>query len=548
MRNLSWRVKLLGLFTLVLSASLLFQLLYVLPTIRNHQVEMIQTHQEQIAYNIAWGLDSALAGIENSVRRLAERSEFRNMDIGKQQQTIPQIAELLPDVSSLYVMDAEGWFVAGTTADLSVFRKKSYTDKPYYIATFEQGQVYFAAPRSYYDNTLVTTAISVPIESDTGERVGLLLGTMSLNQLIESVANYPLDEETALFLVDREGTVVAHSGVDLFALEEGPLSLDYSSRSSVQAIMAGETGMGGEYEHEGVSYYGNYSILESNDWGIVVEVPMSVVLGKTEALGRQLLWSNIALFAIVLAVTLVFTQQITAERKQMQEQLVRSERLATLGKFSGSISHELRNPLGVIDSSIYYLKTKLKDADEKVQQHLDRVKSSVNSATSIIESLLNLTRMKEPQLSGLDLIAITSDAISTSKVPTGVNVVQKLAKQEVLVNADREQLRMAFKNIIKNAIEAMDGKGTLTVTVHASVDGQAEVAFADTGPGIAPEDLDKIFQPLFTTKAKGIGFGLSIVKTVVDKHGGTIAAKSEPGKGATIIIRLPSYVDKAKEV
>ncbi len=237
-----------------------------------------------------------------------------------------------------------------------------------------------------------------------------------------------------------------------------------------------------------------------------------------------------------------------AERKQMEERLLASERLATLGQFSGNISHELRNPLGVIDSSVYYLKTKLKDADEKVQQHLDRVKSSVGSSTAIIESLLNLTRMKEPQLSGLDLIAITSDAISTSKMPTGVNVTRNFPEQEVLVDADQEQLRMAFQNIIKTAIEAMDSKGTLTVTVRRSVDGQAEVAFADTGPGIAPEDLDRVFQPLFSTKAKGIGFGLSIAKMIVDRHNGSIEAKSEPGKGAVILIRLPPYTDKDKEV
>jgi polar amino acid transport system substrate-binding protein len=94
----------------------------------------------------------------------------------------------------------------------------------------------------------------------------------------------------------------------------------------------------------------------------------------------------------------------------------------------------------------------------------------------------------------------------------------------------------------------MDGKGTLTVTVGRTADGQAEVSFADTGSGIATEDLEKVFQPLFSRKAKGIGFGLSIAKMVVDRHGGTIEAKSEPGKGANIIIQLPSYTDTNKEV
>jgi len=236
------------------------------------------------------------------------------------------------------------------------------------------------------------------------------------------------------------------------------------------------------------------------------------------------------------------------ERKRMEERLLTAERLATLGQFSGSISHELRNPLGVVDSSAYYLKTKLKDADKKVHEHLDRIRSSVGSSTAIIESLLNLTRMGEPQLAKVDLIAITSDAIATSKVPDTVKVIQDFPGQEVLVNADHEQLRMAFKNIIKNASEAMENEGTLMVTVRTAADSRAEVSFADTGPGIAEENLEKVFQPLFSTKARGIGFGLSIAKMVIDKHGGTIEAKSEPGKGATIIVQLPQYQNKDGEV
>jgi PAS domain S-box-containing protein len=236
------------------------------------------------------------------------------------------------------------------------------------------------------------------------------------------------------------------------------------------------------------------------------------------------------------------------ERKQMQEKLLTSERLATLGQFSGSISHELRNPLGVVDSSVYYLKTKLKDTDEKVQEHLDRIKSSVGNATAIIENLLNLTRMKEPRRQKLDLIAVTADAISTFRVPATVNVAQNFPDREVLVNADREQLLIAFENIVKNSVEAMDGEGTLTVTIQMTDDDQAKVSFADTGPGIATEDIEKVFQPLFSTKANGIGFGLSIAKMVIDKHDGIIEAKSESGKGATIIAQFPLCEGEFKEV
>ena len=227
------------------------------------------------------------------------------------------------------------------------------------------------------------------------------------------------------------------------------------------------------------------------------------------------------------------------ELRDAQEELVRAERLATLGQFSGSISHELRNPLGVIDSSVYYLKAQLKDADEKVHQHLDRIKLSVASSTAIIQSLLDLTRMKESQLARLDLVRAISDGIATSGVPDTVEVIEDFAGQEIAVNGDGEQLRMALKNIVKNAEEAMGDRGTLTVTVRSNADGRAEVSFADTGVGIPAENLEKVFQPLFSTKAEGIGFGLSIAKMIVDRHGGTIEARSEPGEGATIVIRLP---------
>ncbi|MEE8414384.1 MAG: ATP-binding protein, partial [Dehalococcoidales bacterium] len=209
--------------------------------------------------------------------------------------------------------------------------------------------------------------------------------------------------------------------------------------------------------------------------------------------------------------------------------------------------HELRNPLAVVDSSAYYLKAKLKDADKKVQLHLDRIQSSVGNATTIIDSLLNLTRMKEPHLGGLDIIAAIRDTITTSKVPSSVKVERSFPEQKVMVIGDREQLRMAFKNIVKNALEAMNGDGTLTIAVQSTDEDYAEASFTDNGSGITAENLEKIFVPLFTTKATGIGFGLSITKTIIERHNGTIAAQSEPGKGTTIILRLPIYKKASKE-
>jgi PAS domain S-box-containing protein len=243
---------------------------------------------------------------------------------------------------------------------------------------------------------------------------------------------------------------------------------------------------------------------------------------------------------------LVLSLVDTTPRVRAEEQVRSFERLAAIGELSGNISHELRNPLATIDSSIFYLKGKLKDSDEKVLVHLERIKSSVDRSTGIIQSLLNLARLKEPQRASVELRDRVSATIASSQIPDAVRVTKDFPAEAVNLLADSEQLNMVFYNVITNAVQAMEGKGTLTVSIRTSPD-LAEIAFTDTGPGIPTENLDQIFRPLFSTKAKGIGLGLSIAKLIIERHGGTMRARSELGKGATIAIRLPMDRGKANE-
>ncbi|MEE8353780.1 MAG: ATP-binding protein, partial [Dehalococcoidales bacterium] len=171
-----------------------------------------------------------------------------------------------------------------------------------------------------------------------------------------------------------------------------------------------------------------------------------------------------------------------------------------------------------------------------------RIKLSVANSTAIIESLLSLTRMKEPSLAETDLVAVVTDSVATSRVPERISVKRELPQSAVTVHGDPEQLRMAFKNIIKNAVEAIADGGALTVSINRGSNGTAEVSFADTGEGIDPENLEAVFQPLFSTKAKGIGFGLSIARMVLDRHGGRLSVTSEPGRGTVFTARLPLAV------
>jgi signal transduction histidine kinase len=233
--------------------------------------------------------------------------------------------------------------------------------------------------------------------------------------------------------------------------------------------------------------------------------------------------------------------ETSRQLKATQEELIRKERFAILGQFSGNISHELRNPLGVIDSSIYYLQMRLKEKDEKIQQHLDRISHSVKGATTIIENLLNLTRMNNPILLRYNLTSLLTNCIETCTVPDTVKVITDFSEKEILVKAEKEQMRMAIDNLVKNAVSAMNGNGSLTVATRVTENMEAEVSFLDTGTGIDPDHLNQVFLPLFTTKAKGIGLGLSITKMIIENHKGKISVSAELGKGAKFIIRLPIY-------
>ncbi len=267
----------------------------------------------------------------------------------------------------------------------------------------------------------------------------------------------------------------------------------------------------------------------------VVEIPIL----RTDGTVRTVLWNSATITSAdgkTPSATIAQGQDIT-ELKRTQEQLIDYERLATIGKVSGSIAHEIRNPLAVIDSSIFYLKKILPAEDERVDTHLTRMSVAIHRCTSVIEALLKLTHPEEIRLGSVSLKELV-DQVLLECAPATLKVVRQYISGTVTVSGDAEQLRIACHNIITNAIQAMPDGGTLTVMVSIN-DNSAVIAFSDTGTGIPPENLARIFEPLFTTKAKGTGLGLSIAKAIVELHHGTISATSEPGKGATFTIQLP---------
>ena len=236
----------------------------------------------------------------------------------------------------------------------------------------------------------------------------------------------------------------------------------------------------------------------------------------------------------------VLVEERTKELKESQKKLLSSERLAVLGKLSSGIAHEIRNPLATIGSSAYFLSKKLKDADEIVLKNIDRIASEVKESTAIIQGLQDLATMDKPKKARKDIAVVIEETLKTVNIPEEVKVAMNIQKDEFFVDADIKQMSIMYRNLINNAVQAMDNRGSIRIIADRTESNSVEVSIRDSGPGIKVDDLKNVFTPFFGTKTTGFGFGLSICQMVIEKHGGEIDVKSEAGNGATFIVRYPS--------
>jgi two-component system NtrC family sensor kinase len=247
-------------------------------------------------------------------------------------------------------------------------------------------------------------------------------------------------------------------------------------------------------------------------------------------------------------------EERTAALRSAQAQLVRSEKLTSLGKLSASIAHEINNPLaGILTFAKLVVRTldegAPSDATRKsLVKHLLLVQRETERCTAIVRNLLDFARDRPLSRMEINPNAVVDEALQLlgNQIQIqGVALERRLGKVPP-VDGDFGQLRQACVNVIMNACEAMARGGRLVVQTSVLPDGVVELSFQDSGPGIPPDHLHKIFDPFFTTKEKGTGLGLSVVYGIVEKHGGTIDLHSEVGKGTRVGIHLPPAAPKGE--
>jgi signal transduction histidine kinase len=215
----------------------------------------------------------------------------------------------------------------------------------------------------------------------------------------------------------------------------------------------------------------------------------------------------------------------------------RVERLAAIGQVAGGVAHELRNPLNVIKTSVYYLLNARNPLPEKRSEHMARIERHVVLADGVITALSSFARMPVPAMTPFSVTRCVQEALETNPLPESCTAELAIPADLPPALADAEQLRIVFANLIRNAREAMPQGGRLSVSARHA-DGLLEVDVGDTGVGIAPDMQSRVMEPLFSTKARGLGLGLAIARAILEKNQGGLRLRSEQGVGTTFTVTL----------
>lgn len=232
----------------------------------------------------------------------------------------------------------------------------------------------------------------------------------------------------------------------------------------------------------------------------------------------------------------------TRELRSAQEELIKKERLAAMGQMASVVSHEIRNPLAVMNNSIYFIKTKLgQNIDPKIAKHISIIESEIRQANGIIDEILSFARTRELRPKVTNLNQYLDELVSTYPFPSHIEVEKTFYKGELVVNIDQDEMNQVIRNLIKNAIEVMPEKGKIIIRTDKTKDGMARIDVEDTGPGIPQDVVEKLFTPFFTTKARGTGLGLAVVKKVIERHRGKVEISTEVGKGSCFKLYIPLY-------
>jgi signal transduction histidine kinase len=238
--------------------------------------------------------------------------------------------------------------------------------------------------------------------------------------------------------------------------------------------------------------------------------------------------------------------RMSGELEKLNREIIMSERLSSIGNLSSRLAHDLRNPLSVIKNSMEILKLRLNDnMDERVNHQLSMVGRAVSRMNHQIEDVLDFVNIADLKLQSSSIITILESAILSTSIPESVKI--NLPKNSATALCDPYRLEVVFSNLLKNACQAVENNGEITLRIIDKND-DVFIEIEDSGPGILETNVEKIFEPLFTTKQTGTGLGLASCKSIIEKHGGTISARNKPTVFTVQIPKVPKKIHQEKNL
>jgi signal transduction histidine kinase len=446
-----------------------------------------------------------------------------------------------------------------------------------------KGEIYYSGqiicPKTHLP--FVIFAAPVYARDDAKKVVGVVVAQYVWGT-VQSILDY-IDPAARAHLLDRKRDVIGRRSNDPHPplhipplaqpeMRNGPLTYGVTARSShgEGAALVVEMQQSGMKDYRG------------SGWILRIERPLDIAFEPITKMARKTAFIVLAILLLQTAMLVVlgrlflrplgalvegvrqveqgrFDQKVTVRSKdefgelansfnamvdtlrETRDELVRKEKLAMLGQVAGSVGHELRNPLGVMSNAVYFLQTMLDGADASVKEYLGIIRAEIARSELIVASLMDAVRTRPPDRATFRLPEMLDEVMGKRAMPVSVTVAMDLPDALPAIRADAAQMQQVFGNLVSNAIDAMPEGGTLEIRAREDAQaGEVVISVRDSGSGIAPENMARLFQPLFTTKARGIGLGLVVAKNLIEANGGTVKVESEAGHGTWVTVTLPA--------
>ena len=348
-----------------------------------------------------------------------------------------------------------------------------------------------------------------------------------------------------------------HTDAEVFA--QSPTIVE-SVTAGTQECKKGKSGVGEYLDYRGKNVLGSYFFIPEMEWSLMVEQDSSEAFQEIQHLKNIIFVIGLITIIVIVAFTLLVYGKIVKilkkydqQFKKQQKQIMRAEKLATVGQLAASLAHEINNPLGGISNCLKLISTKINKSNPKPKDFKDSIKylrtseQELNRCIRIVRNFLSFSKRPNlnPILSNINTVILELIALIEPQATVQNIMISKELKSDLpQVKVDTQQLHQALMNIILNSLEAMPQGGKLKVrSRYDQRDEAIKIEITDTGYGIPEENLPYLFEPFFSSKpeGKGIGLGLSIVYEVIDEHNGSIEVESEVDKGTTFIIKLPLH-------